>query len=653
MSQVDIVGVQHYTPGIGHPKTSAPAGGSVLALNGAGQIITPSGQVVGGGVRIIFNGQTGSTEAAAQYNDDLLDALIDQYHGTAVTIYFGDQYGFRRQHIARSAVILECAGRASAIQWRGIVADEFFFVWSRNSSSPAQQSEDGQLIGCGVRNFYIQGDRQTLLNGLWFNGVDFPIIEGECEFVRGTSLRMSNTREAPRFDWRTRFCGNVDLSNAANTRPDVDIDISTPSWDASNLNSGGALKIYYPFGPGLRMTGGYSNFFSILEVHDLGRADADLEPLYVSAIPTYNGQPSALGWDSSGNPRNEYAALHVGAPSVANVSGRLWQDAMHQCVAVTLRRHSGGQASSRNRFGLGRIIGGGRLYSFLVEGQGSDAAIANMEITSCQPWAANVTINAGTDAATVSSLHATSGCNGAPPSGTPVLITGTPPAPLAASQVYYLIRVSATQVRFARTYAHAIAGTAIDLTSAGSTVVLYAGGIPLCALDGAEIAIDEKSLINDGSIAAWHDPSSIIQGMARTGSAFSNGSVARHAGVERLLFVARDVYLDATGDAAQMRKVFGGRRWLGTRAFVQQKSSVSCAGATVGVFTASAAGGTAIIAAAALTGLTTANATLDRTFAVTTANPFGADGTGPYINVSAGGSSGACADVYIYGYSAD
>jgi hypothetical protein len=50
MSQVDIVGVQHYTPGIGHPKTSAHANGSVLALNEAGQIITPSGQVVGGGV---------------------------------------------------------------------------------------------------------------------------------------------------------------------------------------------------------------------------------------------------------------------------------------------------------------------------------------------------------------------------------------------------------------------------------------------------------------------------------------------------------------------------------------------------------------------------------------------------------------------------
>ena len=50
MSQVDIVGVQHYTPGIGHPKTSAPANGSVLALNEVGQIVTPSGHVLGGGV---------------------------------------------------------------------------------------------------------------------------------------------------------------------------------------------------------------------------------------------------------------------------------------------------------------------------------------------------------------------------------------------------------------------------------------------------------------------------------------------------------------------------------------------------------------------------------------------------------------------------
>ncbi len=49
MSQVDIVGVQHYTPGIGHPKTSAPVGGAVLALNEAGQIVDSSGPVVVGG----------------------------------------------------------------------------------------------------------------------------------------------------------------------------------------------------------------------------------------------------------------------------------------------------------------------------------------------------------------------------------------------------------------------------------------------------------------------------------------------------------------------------------------------------------------------------------------------------------------------------
>ena len=229
--------------------------------------VTADGQVVGGGARIVFNGRTGSTSEAAQHNDDLLDALIAEYFGTAITIYFGESYEFRRQHIARSAVILECAGRASSVRWRGNTANDFFFVWSRNSSSPAQQSEDGQVVGCGVRNFYMNGDRVRLLNGLWFNGVDFPIIEGEAEFIRGTSLRMSNTREAPRFNWRTRFCGNVDLSNPSNTRPDVDIDISSTAWDASNLNSGAVLKIYYPFGPGLRMTGGYSNFFSIPSIH--------------------------------------------------------------------------------------------------------------------------------------------------------------------------------------------------------------------------------------------------------------------------------------------------------------------------------------------------------------------------------------------------
>lgn len=46
--------------------------------------------------------------------------------------------------------------------------------------------------------------------------------------------------------------------------------------------------------------------------------------------------------------------------------------------------------------------------------------------------------------------------------------TGTPPAPLAASTVYYVISVSAGVIKLATTYENAIAGTAINLTDAGT-----------------------------------------------------------------------------------------------------------------------------------------------------------------------------------------
>ena len=638
---------------------------------------------------ILFNGQEGVTAYAAQFNDDLLDQIISENFGVAITIKFERPYHFRRSHTARSAVILECAGKAAAIKWIPSTPGDYFFIWSRNSSSPAQQSEDGQLVGCGVRSFYIESDRTVRAKGLWFNGVDFPIIQGEAWGIKGTSLRMSNTREGSQIDWRDRFCGYCDVANAANNEPSVLMDVNSASWDSTNLNSGGTMMVYYPFGPGLVLDGAYSNFFSVCSVHGLGRADAALEPGFVTAFPTFNGQPAALGWDGSGNPRNEYASLHVGAPSVADVTGRVWQDSVAQSYEIHLKKHSSGQAAVRNRFGIGRVIGGGRLYSVLVE-DSSSAAFASMEIVSAQPWAANVTIDTGTDVATVTSTTAASCCVGAPPTGTPVLVTGTPPAPLAASQVYYLIRTSATTVKFAKTYALAIAGTAIDLTSAGASVVLFAGGIPLCALNNAEIKINDQSLINEGSIAAWSDPTSVIHGMATVGSTFNNGPIARHVSPERLLFVARDVYVDATGDVARLKKVFGGRRYIATRRVAIQRSSVSAAGATLGVFTAAAGGGTALVTAQALSGLGTANNGHNLTVYGNTNNeisgltisaaysqaeiqalrtaceeladdfravgngvPFGADGTDPYINVSVAGAAGAVVDVFIYGYPAD
>lgn len=81
----------------------------------------------------------------------------------------------------------------------------------------------------------------------------------------------------------------------------------------------------------------------------------------------------------------------------------------------------------------------------------------------------NANVNTGTDELTISADLVT---------GTSFTLTtaGTMPTGLTAGTTYYAIRQSATVIKVATTYANAIAGTAIDITAAGSgTFVLNVG----------------------------------------------------------------------------------------------------------------------------------------------------------------------------------
>jgi microcystin-dependent protein len=76
---------------------------------------------------------------------------------------------------------------------------------------------------------------------------------------------------------------------------------------------------------------------------------------------------------------------------------------------------------------------------------------------------ASTDVNATTDVITVPS-------NNSLYTGKPVVLTGTGVAPtgLAFSTTYYVINVSATTIKLATSVANAVAGTAIDITGAGS-----------------------------------------------------------------------------------------------------------------------------------------------------------------------------------------
>lgn len=631
-----------------------------------------AGQALVSGDVIVFNGTpdpdpnskvspiTAERAATATANDALLSSILAANTTNAITIVFPQPFVFSAQQTARSSVQLVGYGKASQITFVPTTSTATWFIWSRNSADASQVMEELQLIGCGVRNLYVRSDRSIRANCFYMLGVDFPFFDCEVFGFKGYGLRLGNCRVGGGVRYTSYYNGYTDLADGTNNVPDLWIDSPTDAWDPSNLLSIADVQVYYPFGTGILVDGAYSNVIggSALVVHQLARADTDFEENFLLAFPYYNGAAAALGWTAGSVPRNEYAAHHVGSASQPTVSGRLWQ-ANHALYNVGLRvkANSFGDASVRNRIGQGRFIGGQTLYTVLIDGA-SDVQFISSEITSASPYAANVTADASTDVFTYSSATAASVVTTVPPTGTPAFMNaGTPPAGMSNSLVYYIIKLTSTTFKLARTYADAIAGTAVNFTDAGISVIVFAGGLPLCVLGSSRVQLDSRSYIDNGACAAWHDDTSSIIGNARTGPLWTLYPVSRQESPEQMLFQARNVPVDAVADV-QMQKLYGGRRYRPTRITVQQKSTTTVTGATLGIFSATTGGGTALVAAAALSGLGSANTTKDMTIAASGAVVIGADSVAnviipPYIYTSIAGAAGAVVDVFVWGYPAD
>jgi len=112
----------------------------------------------------------------------------------------------------------------------------------------------------------------------------------------------------------------------------------------------------------------------------------------------------------------------------------------------------------------------------------------------------------------------------------------------------------------------------------------------------------------------------------------------------RLLAVATGVNVNATGDVAVLNIANSANWSVANVVFTNASTSLTTAAA--GVFTAPAAGGTAIVSNAALSALTGSTVVSQRTVASTAIN------TGQYLYINVGTAQGAAAtmDVYIYGY---
>jgi hypothetical protein len=124
----------------------------------------------------------------------------------------------------------------------------------------------------------------------------------------------------------------------------------------------------------------------------------------------------------------------------------------------------------------------------------------------------------------------------------------------------------------------------------------------------------------------------------------TNSVTPQGANAFRLLAVQKGVNVNATGDSAIMSVINASS--YSVFQVVMANASISLTTAAAGVFTAAAAGGTAVVANAALSGLTGATVVSQRTVASTavlTAQQL-------YVNLGTAQGAAATVDVYVYGF---
>jgi hypothetical protein len=112
----------------------------------------------------------------------------------------------------------------------------------------------------------------------------------------------------------------------------------------------------------------------------------------------------------------------------------------------------------------------------------------------------------------------------------------------------------------------------------------------------------------------------------------------------RLLAVATGVNVNATGDQASLQIANSSNYSVSNVVFTNASTSLTTAYA--GLFTAPSAGGTAIVANAALSALTGSSVVSQRTVASTATQ----SAQTLYINVGTAQGAAATMDVYVYGY---
>lgn len=623
----------------------ARAMGVVIQKNGIP--VGQSGSALSAGPKFIeiFDGIPDVTPAAATANYNLMQTILSDLGSTGGKVVIRNGAHFRAGFTVSAPIILEGNSWAEKVTFQPDVASDTFFFWDRRPALGSNlDNSELHLEQCGSVNLWVESNRAKKANCFKMLGCDHGVMENVTVFgFKGSSWDAQRVREFQVRGFITRYCAYADPANPSNHIPNLVIASSLgPATDTSNLNHWEGVQLVFSLGPELSIAGAPRNGFDSFLIHALPRANTSYESLVATL---FGGLP---GWDSGGVARNEYAALHAGAPSVANVSGRLWGRGGAACTPVTVI----GDGRS-TRFGQGIIIGHGGTNLVRADGAQTVVQLGQVDLDSAGTGIFTCTTSQGSDTFTVSSVS-----GGAlavlPETGTLCYLNaGAPsPAPVLPGRKTYLIRLTDTTFKLAATRADALANTAITVTAAtpGQTTAIqfYMGGELAYATGGAIIATTGHGNMDDARIVAASDELSMVTKTApvKYGQAFTSGPQLPTSDGEVKLFEARNLNMNSTADVAMLKCAMG-HQYHVTKIVVHRTSGGSATNNAVGgIYTAASKGGTAVLAAA------TAYSGLTAQYGLQTVDPTatGRLSNAPlYWSLTTAAGADIFADVFIYG----
>lgn len=541
----------------------------------------------------------------------------------------------------RNPITVEGADYGAIIHWAPLTAGAWLLDCTGVGATSGNMNEESQLDAPSLRRLRVLSDRSVRANGFRFIKSDWARLHDVNVYgLDGCSLDLQRSREFSILGWRARYCGHFDAADITACLPAIRFASTAASGDSTNYCYFDDLQAVYSFWDGLEISDSVAMMGGSVFVHSLALANTSLE---ANIVAEFGGAAGFL----SGLARNILAALHQHSTgSEASVSGLPW-------VPMARKRRAAFIRNSSVSFDHLRIVGG-REERVLWLDAASEVTISSGKINAAETsstyhTSATFTADASTDRITFG------GNQNYLFTGDPVEVSnsgGGLPGGLSTRTTYYAIRVSATVFKLAATYADAIAGTAIDLSSAGTGThtLVCAHGETVALTSGSTLRTSERLILDDNRWMVREDATSWLLGNVTQGGTQSVANIGRYAGDVKVLFALKAADLQSTDDQ-QFTRVCGCNRYIVTQVVaigVEGGATGTCAG---GIYTLAAKGGTALVGASqSWLGVSAVNKLQKATLS---GGDTDSSQAVPYLSLTTGSSAAARADVYILGIPAD